>query len=129
MVDPDLELTAVQRSDLAMTFHSKGWQVVNLLLLAVVEQFRVDLDNANHSDPKDVMAKHSLSKSAGVVVTKIITRINNEVGLTQDARKTEPQDSAPGLEMDDIQRATDGLPNLLGDVTYIAEEDETEETR
>lgn len=129
MVDPDLELTAVQRSDLAMTFHSKGWVVVNLLLMAVVEQFRVDLDNANHSDPKDVMAKHSLSKSAGVVVTKIIHRITNEVGVLQDARKTGPQDSAPGLEMDDITAATDGLPNLLGDVTYIAEEDETEETR
>lgn len=131
MVDPDLELTPTERSDLAMLFQSKGWQVVNKLLLAVVEQFRVDLDNANHSDPKDVMAKHSLSKSAGVVVTKIITRITQEVAAQTEARSRggEPQEAAPGLEMDEIEQMTSGLPNLLGDVNYIAEEDDLEESR
>lgn len=129
MVDPDLELTAVERSDLAMTVHSKGWQVVNKLLLAVVEQFRVDLDNADHSNPKEVLGKHSLSKSAGIVVTKIITRVSNEVAAQVEARKSEPQESAPGLEMDEIAQMTDGLPNLLGDVTYISEDDDLEEGR
>jgi hypothetical protein len=125
MVDPELELTALQRSDLAQTFHSKGWAVVDLLLKVIVEEFRVDLDNANHADPKDVMSKHSLSRSAGVVVTKLIHRIANEVGMYQDSRKeATPQDAAPGLEMDDIAAATDHLPNLLGDVTYIAEDDD-----
>ena len=130
MVDPELALTSVQRSDLAMTYHSKGWAVVDLLFKVIIEEFRVDLDNANHADPKDVMAKHALSRAAGVAITKIIHRIANEVSFQQEARKNgEPQDSAPGLEMDDIAAATDGLPNLLGDVTYVAEEDEAEETR
>jgi hypothetical protein len=125
MVDPDVELTAVERSDLAMTVHSKGWQVVHKLLLAVVEQFRVDLDNADHSNPKEVLGKHSLSKSAGVVVTKILTRVSNEVAVQAESKKIgEPQDSAPGLEMDEIAQMTEGLPNLLGDVTYISEDDD-----
>jgi hypothetical protein len=130
MVDPELELNAVQRSDLAMTYHSKGWNVVDLLFKIIVEEFRVELDNANHADPKDVMAKHALSRAAGVVVTKIVHRIANEVAFQQEARKNgEPQEAAPGLEMDDIAAATEHLPNLLGDVNYIAEEDSLEEGR
>ena len=124
MIDPDLELTSLQRSELAQTVHSKGWAVVDLLLKAIVEQFRVDLDNANHADPKEVMAKHSLSRSAGVIVTKLLQRVNNETGLYQDALKEGPQEAAPGLEMDDLAAATEYLPNLLGDVNYIAEEDD-----
>jgi hypothetical protein len=129
MIDPDLELTALQRSDLAQTYHSKGWAVVDLLIKAIVEQFRVDLDNANHADPKDVMAKHSLSRSAGVVATMLLQRIANETGMYMDARDKTPKDSAPGLEMDEIAAATEHLPNLLGDVNYIAEEDDLEEGR
>jgi hypothetical protein len=130
MVDPELELSQVQRSNLAMTFHSKGWEVVDLLFKAIVEQFRVDLDNANHADPKDVMAKHALSKASGQVVTAIIHRIANEVAFQQENRKKgEAQEAAPGLDMDDLAAATDGLPNLLGDVNYIAEEDDSEEGR
>ena len=131
MIDPDFELTPIERSDLAMMFYGKGWQVAHKICLAVVEQFRVDLDNADHSNPKDVMAKHSLSRSASVVVNKLITRIASESALVGEMRKSsEPQESAPNLEMDEIARMTDGLPNLLGDVTYIAEdEDDTEESR
>ena len=125
LTDPDLELTAIQRSELAMTYHSKGWAVVELLLKAFVEQFRVDLDNANHADPKDVMAKHALSRAAGVVVTQILHRISNETGMYEDARKDgEPLVAAPGLDMGDLAEATEGLPNLLGDVTYVAEDDD-----
>ena len=128
MTDPEMELTAVQRSDLAMTYHSKGWAVVGLLLKIIVEEARLDLDNV--TDAKEVIAKHALSRATGVVVTKLIHRITNEVAFAQDSRRSnEPQDSAPGLEMDDIAAATDGLPNLLGDVTYIAEEDDSEEGR
>jgi hypothetical protein len=131
MVDPDLELTPTERSDLAMMFQSKGWQVVLKLFRIIVEQFRVDLDNADHANPKDVLAKHALSRAAGTVVTIIIHRIAQEVASLQEARSRQgspenPQESAPGLEMDAIEHAVEGLPNLLGDVTYISEEDDDE---
>ena len=131
MVDPEFELTPVERSDLAMMFHGKGWQVAHKICLAIVEQFRVDLDNADHSNPKDVMAKHSLSRSASVVVGVLVKRIASEAILLGEMKKSsEPQESALNLEMDEIERMTEGLPNLLGDVTYIAEdEDDTEESR
>jgi hypothetical protein len=131
MVDPDLELTPTERSDLAMMFQSKGWQVVMKLFRIIVEQFRVDLDNADHANPKDVLAKHALSRAAGSVVTIIIHRITQEVAILQEARSRQgtpdnPQDSAPGLSMDAVEQAVEDLPNLLGDVTYIAEEDDDE---
>jgi hypothetical protein len=98
--------------------------------LSVVEQFRVDLDNADHSNPKDVMAKHSLSRSASVVVTKLLTRVASEAALVGEMKKSaEPQESASGLEMDEIERMTQGLPNLLGDVAYIEDDDDLEEGR
>jgi len=129
MIDPDFELTPVERSDLAMMYNSKGWQVVHKICLSVVEQFRVDLDNADHSNPKDVMAKHSLSRSASVVVTQLLTRVGSECALLEEMRKTKPQESALGLEMDEIEHMTAGLPNLLGDVAYIEEDDDLEEGR
>jgi hypothetical protein len=129
MVDPDLELTPTERSDLAMMFQSKGWQVVLKLFRIIVEQFRVDLDNADHANPKDVLAKHALSRAAGSVVTIIIHRIAQEVAILQELRSRQgspenPHESATGLEMDVISQATEDLPNLLGDVTYIAEDDD-----
>ena len=129
MVDPDLQLSPQERSELAMLFRSKGWAVLVKLLRAIVEQFRVDLDNADHSNPKDAMAKHSLSRSAGMVVTLILTRIAQEASLQQAISAQEgtagnPEVSAPGLEMDNIAEAVKDLPNLLGDVTYIAEDDD-----
>ena len=130
MIDPEFDLTPVERSDLAMTFYSKGWQVVHKICLSVVEQFRVDLDNADHSNPKDVMAKHSLSRSASVVVTKLLTRVASEAAMVGEMKKSaEPQESASGLEMDEIERMTQGIPNLLGDVAYIEEDDDLEEGR
>lgn len=129
MIDPEFELTPVERSDLAMTYNSKGWQVVHKICLAVVEQFRVDLDNADHANPKDVMAKHSLSRSASVVVTQLLNRVGSECSLLGEMRKTKPQESALGLEMDEIEHMTAGLPNLLGDVAYIEEDDDLEEGR
>lgn len=130
MVDPEFDLTPVERSDLAMTFNSKGWQVAHKICLAVVEEFRVDLDNANPANRDDVMAKHALSKAASVAVSKIITRIASEAALLRDIKNSAtPQESATNLEMDDIERMTENLPNLLGDVTYISEDEYSEENR
>lgn len=130
MIDPDFDLTPVERSDLAMVFGSKGWQVVHKICLAIVEQFRVDLDNADPSNRNEVMAKHSLSKAASVVVDKLVQRIASEAAIFGEIRKNSaPQESAIDLEMDDIKSMTEGLPNLLGDVAYIAEEDDFEEGR
>jgi hypothetical protein len=44
-------------------------------------------------------------------------------------KSAEPQESASGLEMDEIERMTQGLPNLLGDVAYIEDDDDLEEGR
>jgi hypothetical protein len=123
MVDPDFELTNVERSELVMTFNSRGWRVVDKIILAVVEQFRVDLDNADQANPKEVMGKHALSKAASIVATKLLTRVQSEAVLLNELRKSAgPQEATPGLEMDAIDEAVANLPNLLGDVDYISED-------
>jgi len=129
MIDPELELEPIERSDLAMTYHSKGWPVVVKLLRVFVEEARVDLDNADHSKPSEVMAKHALSRTTGVVVTKLLTRIASEVALQHDLNDKEPKESAPGVDLDDVASATSHMPNLLGDVTYIEEGDGEEESQ
>jgi len=125
MIDPEVELDQLERTDLVMMYNSKGWQVFqNKIMLSIVEQFRVDLDNADPAKPNEVMAKHALSRAAGIVYTKILTRVVNEVMQNVESKKTDPQESAPGVDMDDIESATKDMPNLLGDVPFIAEDPE-----
>jgi hypothetical protein len=57
-----------------------------------------------------------------------LTRVSNEVAASFEAKKAQSQDSAPGLEMDNIEDAVKDLPNLLGEV-YITEDDDLEEGR
>ena len=127
MIDPEMELTAIERSDLSMLYHSKGWPVVEKLLRVIVEEARVNVDNCMKDE--DVLAMHKLSRASGVVVTKFLTRVQTEVGIHVDIKKNaEPIEGAPGLEMDDISAAVENLPNLLGEA-YISEDDAFEEGR
>ncbi len=124
MTDPELDLDGVERADLAMMYSGKGWPVLLKLLRAIVEQFRVDLDNANPASASEVMAKHSLSKAAGRIYTILLNRVSAEVTMFGEFQKKSPQEGAPGLELDDIEEATANLPNLLGDVNYVEEDSE-----
>lgn len=124
MIDPEMELTAIERGDLAMVFHSKGWPVLQKLLLVLVEDARVAVDNAQKDE--DVLRAQKMSRATGIVVTKFIERVTQEVGMFADTKKNrEPQEGAPGLEMDDIDGAVKNLPNLLGEA-YITEDDSEE---
>ena len=109
---------------MSQTFASPGFKVIVKIMQAAVAQARVDLDNADVSKPSEVMGKHALSKATGVAVTRIIARINAEVSQFNDKPRASdaPKDDTE-LEMDDITRITENMPNLLGDVTLIQEED------
>jgi hypothetical protein len=126
LIDPEMELDAIERGDLSMVFHSKGWAPITKILRVIVEEARVAVDNAQKDD--DVLSAQKLSRAAGIVVTKFFTRVQQEVGQHVDLKKNaEPVEGAPGLEMDDIAGAVEHLPNLLGEA-YISEDD-TEEGR
>ena len=129
MVDPDIQLTQMQRTDLAMMYHSKGWDVfAKTILPSIVEQFRVDLDNTDPAKTADVIAKHSLSRSASVVTALILQRMLQEAMSYEEVKnRNVPVEGAPGLDLDDLAASVDHLPNLLGDVNFIAETDALEE--
>jgi len=123
--DPDTELTTIQRSDLAMLVTSNGYPVIRQILIFIVAQFRVDLDNADQANPADVLAKHALSRAASVVAAKFIARIEGEVNMQREIQKASSPDS-PTIPLDDLSTIVEELPNLLGDVHYV-EEDNREE--
>ena len=124
MIDPDFELDGNEQSELAQTVATPGFKVILKIMQAAVAQARVDLDNADVSKPSEVMGKHALSKATGVAVTRIVTFINTEVSQFNDKPRASdaPKDDTE-LAMDDITRITESMPNLLGDVTLIQEED------
>jgi len=126
MIDPETELDSMERSDLAQVFNGKGWGVIVKILRIIVEEARVAVDNAQKDE--DVLSAQKLSRASGIIVTKFLTRVSNEVAASFEAKKTQPQESAPGLEMDDIEYVVKDLPNLLGEV-YITEDDDLEEGR
>ena len=126
MIDPEIELDSMERSDLAQVFNGKGWGVIVKILRIIVEEARVAVDNAQKDE--DVLSAQKLSRASGIIVTKFLTRVSNEVAASFEAKKAQPQDSAPGLEMDNIEDAVKDLPNLLGEV-YITEDDDLEEGR
>lgn len=126
MIDPEMELSAIERGDLSLIYHSKGWPVVEKMLRVIVEEARVAVDNCVKDE--EVLAMQKYSRASGVVVTKFLTRVQQEVGLHVDLKKDgAPVEGAPGLELDNIASAVADLPNLLGDA-YIVEDD-TEEGR
>jgi len=110
----------MERSDLAVTASSNGYPVIKKLLKIIVDEFRDELDNATTN--AEVVRIHALSKSAGIVRNAFLKRVELELTTQRESRPPEaPQESAPGIDMDDIERITENLPNLLGDVTYIEE--------
>jgi hypothetical protein len=95
---------------------------MQLVMQSVLETFRVDLDNADHAKPDEVLAKHALSKAAGIYYTRLVDRLNlllRESSEVAAAITADPQaDITEGVvDLDDIKRVTENMPNFFGDVT------------
>ena len=114
-IDPEEQLDNSQRGDLASMVHSNGFPVLKILMRALVEQFRVELDNA--VEPSEVVRKHALSKASAMYYTLLLKRIDEEAMLVTNApRKSDkPIDGGEGISMDDIESQVGHLPNLLGE--------------
>jgi hypothetical protein len=126
MIDPETELDSMERSDLARLYNdTKGWAVVTKILRIIVEDARVAVDNAVKDE--DVLRTQKESRAIGIVVTRFMQRVDNEVAACFEVKKMTPQEGAPGLDMDDLSAAVDHLPNLLGETYFV--EDDAEESR
>jgi hypothetical protein len=120
-------LDNMERSDLAMAVAEKGFPVVKKLLDFIVDDYREELDAA--TTDAEIVRIHALSKSAGIIRAALLKRIAIEVAQHQEAHpSTEKRaDTGEGIDMDDIERLTEHMPNLLGDVHYA--ESGEEETK
>jgi hypothetical protein len=114
-----------ERGALAGIIRHPGFEAAKKLAVSVVEQFRVDLDNANPADTKEVIAKHALSRAAGVFYTRWMQRVHDAVERAETipdspANAVDPTEGV--LQMDELSALTGNLPNFFGDV--IMEEEQ-----
>ena len=119
LIDPELQLTPEQRGDFMQIVHSRGFAIIQLLMQSIVEQARVDLDNANPANPAEVMSKHAISRASGIVYTKFMERVNQEVRASDEMAQRIPykpgEDVTQVLGMDSIEQITENFPNFFGD--------------
>ena len=83
-------LNEANRGHLIALLGMPGFEVLQQILEEEVEQFKVDMINANPSNTQDILAKHALAKAAAVYYTKVIDRLNHEklmFGARQDENK------------------------------------------
>jgi hypothetical protein len=78
MVGPEYKLNNTERGHLIALGQMPGFQVMVNIFESEVEQFKVDMLNANPKDIEDIRAKHNLALAAAVFWKRVANRINKE---------------------------------------------------
>ena len=128
MIDPELMLDAAERRELVRVCQMPGFAILKKIAMSVVEQFRLDLDNANPASTSDVMAKHSLSRSASLFYQRWLDKLQHEIDqveLESTRGETLQDEAGPVLDMDDLAEATKDMPNFFGQPDVIIESEES----
>jgi hypothetical protein len=81
MIDPETQLSHVQRSHLQVLITSEGWRILQTLMEAECAKFDVALKNCKAGDVNAIVEHHAMSKAASAFVVGIINRINDELAL------------------------------------------------
>jgi hypothetical protein len=81
MVDPELQLSHVQRSHLQVLVTSEGWRILQNMMEAEVERFKVALINVKAGDTAALVENHAMTKAAAMFTVGLINRINDELAL------------------------------------------------
>jgi hypothetical protein len=81
MIDPEMQLDTVKRSNLIALLTSQGWPILKEIMEAECNKFNVALLNCPPGKTEEVLARHALAKAAAQVVTAIITRLNAEMEI------------------------------------------------
>lgn len=97
--EPEIILDHTQRSEVANTVLTPGYQHINRIMRAEVDKVIIDLINVDEDDDALVLAKHKLSKAAAQFFQRVVNRINHEVEVYRStiAEVGEPVDMTEGI--------------------------------
>lgn len=78
MVGPDYKISEAERTHLVGLSTQPGFQVLLNICEATVEQFKVDMINADCTNTAEVLSKHNLAKAAAMFWARVANRVNTE---------------------------------------------------
>lgn len=77
--NPVLELHQHQKASLAATCATDGYKVIHLILRSLVDKYMIDLQNVPVEEKEEILAKHTVSKTAIQLYAAMTDRINEEI--------------------------------------------------
>lgn len=87
---PVLELTSMDRADLAVLVGTGGFRIIQKIMRSAVDKFILSLVNADSASDAEVLAKHKLAKAATQFYAQVIKDVNEE--LIQIKNEPKPTD-------------------------------------
>jgi hypothetical protein len=77
----EYQISDVERGHLIALGQLPGFQVLINICESEVEQFKVDMINANPTDIEDIRSKHNLALAAATFWKRVAKRINHEQAI------------------------------------------------
>jgi hypothetical protein len=92
MIGPEYALSDVERGYLIALRQMPGFQIMINICESEVEQFKVDMLNADPKDIEDIRSKHHLALAAAIFWKRVAKRINHEETIfnSQGAPSVQP---------------------------------------
>jgi hypothetical protein len=97
MIDPELKLTQNEQAHLKTLITMEGFKVLQQIMEASIERFKVALLNCDATDERKVLELHNRTKAAAQFYTDVINRVNNELE-DYAAAKNQPKVVDPNIE-------------------------------
>lgn len=122
--DPELRLEGVELAHLSVLAAMPGYRVLHRILRSEVDKFIISLINADGSDDAEILARHRLAKAASQFYQGATDRINEIIMHYRSAAAVDmkPVDVTENvLDLGDIERTAQQLPNLFEEGDYLNE--------
>lgn len=98
MLDPERQLSDIERARLAALVPTDGFQTLKVLMEIICEKYKVLLINASPAKAEDVLAAHHMAKASAQFYATLMARIHEEVDrYRNDSDDSGPIDSTDGL--------------------------------
>lgn len=118
MIDPDFEITDIERAHLATLTTTDGFKVLQKILEAEVSRFNLALLNTRATNQAEVLSAHNLAQAAAQFYQGVVDRLNKEKLLYEHMprKNDKPVDATEGLiDLGEVVEQLKDVPNLLGE--------------
>jgi len=98
--NPDLVLEREEVAYLAALVSQPGFKILQKIFRSGVDQFAVQMINADQKNEKEVLARHNAARTAAQFYTWVVNSINNEVQeYIHSAPNDKPIQSAENIDI------------------------------